>query len=103
MSQVAQGESALLAYVDLDRFKLVNDLFGHVAGDNVLRQVADRLKARVQEPHSIARVGGDEFLILFVGMQPLDAKALCEEILDDIRTSPYQFRTRRSASMRVWD
>ncbi|MCC6954584.1 MAG: EAL domain-containing protein, partial [Deltaproteobacteria bacterium] len=94
MSQVAQGESALLAYVDLDRFKLVNDLFGHVAGDNVLRQVADRLKARVQEPHSIARVGGDEFLILFVGMQPLDAKALCEEILDDIRTSPYQFQDK---------
>ncbi|HPA88778.1 MAG TPA: EAL domain-containing protein [Quisquiliibacterium sp.] len=94
MSQVAQGESALLAYVDLDRFKLVNDLFGHVAGDNVLRQVADRLKARVQEPHSIARVGGDEFLILFVGMQPLEAKALCEEILDDIRTSPYQFQDK---------
>jgi diguanylate cyclase (GGDEF)-like protein len=94
MTQVAQGEPALLAYVDLDRFKLVNDLFGHVAGDNVLRQVADRLKARVQEPHSIARVGGDEFLILFVGLQPLEAKALCEEILDDIRTTPYQFQDK---------
>ncbi len=94
MVRLEPGETALLAYVDLDRFKLVNDLFGHVAGDNVLRQVADRLKARVQEPHSIARVGGDEFLILFVGMTAPEAKSLCEAILDDIRSTPYQFQDK---------
>lgn len=51
-------------FLDLDRFKLVNDAFGHFAGDQILKQVADRLKACISGTQNIARFGGDEFAIL---------------------------------------
>lgn len=56
--------SVLLLYLDLDRFKPINDTWGHEAGDAVLRQVADRLRAVVREGDLAARLGGDEFAIL---------------------------------------
>jgi diguanylate cyclase (GGDEF)-like protein/PAS domain S-box-containing protein len=56
---------AALAYLDLDRFKLINDLYGHPAGDEVLRQLCDRIRTHLSDSESFARVGGDEFVILF--------------------------------------
>ena len=84
-------EPLALAYLDLDRFKLVNDLFGHNAGDHVLRLVAERLRARIRDPHALARVGGDEFVMLFVGVSLADAQALCIAALDAVRSTPYTF------------
>ncbi len=67
---VSKGEQRPMALLmmDLDRFKEVNDSFGHHGGDAVLRQVAQRLKAQLQESETIARLGGDEFAIILPGV-----------------------------------
>jgi diguanylate cyclase (GGDEF)-like protein len=85
-----------LFFVDLDRFKGINDQHGHLAGDHVLRQVADRLRNVVCKPAMVARVGGDEFIILQAGSEPASARILAEAILSafkqpfEIAGSPHQ-------------
>jgi diguanylate cyclase (GGDEF)-like protein len=58
------NETLILMFLDLDRFKLINDSFGHVVGDQLLVEVAERLKAEIRTGDTLARLGGDEFMLL---------------------------------------
>lgn len=80
----AKKPFALLA-LDLDRFKAVNDIFGHSAGDDVLRRVAEILRASVRADDIVARVGGDEFLIIQTTVgEPDEVRKLASRILDNL-------------------
>ncbi len=58
------GETGVLALIDLDDFKTINDVYGHLAGDRVLRTIGQLLQLQIRENDSVARIGGDEFAIL---------------------------------------
>lgn len=77
-----------LLYVDLDQFKAVNDTAGHLAGDELLRRLAEMLKTTTRPGQTLARIGGDEFCVL-VRNASLEA---AERIADRIRTSVQDFR-----------
>ncbi|BFG80422.1 bifunctional diguanylate cyclase/phosphodiesterase [Paraburkholderia terrae] len=74
-----------LMFMDLDGFKAVNDAFGHHVGDRLLVEVAGRIGASVRAQDTIARVGGDEFVLLASVGEPADAATLAEKLLTVIR------------------
>lgn len=79
-----------LAYLDLDRFKLINDLFGHAAGDEVLKQVCQRIRTMLAAGHQIGRVGGDEFIIIMPDTSIPLASIICRAIVDCLGDTPYR-------------
>lgn len=77
-----EGTMAALLFIDLDRFKHINDTLGHVAGDTVLRQIADRLRGAVREIDTVSRQGGDEFVVLLPEIvDPVDADVVARQLL----------------------
>jgi diguanylate cyclase (GGDEF)-like protein/PAS domain S-box-containing protein len=73
-----------LLYMDLDQFKIVNDTCGHAAGDELLRQLAAIISAKVREGDSLFRLGGDEFAVLLTGCPASRAEAIANEIRESI-------------------
>ena len=89
------GGLVSLMFLDLDEFKAVNDRFGHTTGDEVLREVADRLKNAVRESDTVARIGGDEFTIVLEGNQRVeDAGHVATKILRALEV-PYDVTGRQ--------
>jgi diguanylate cyclase (GGDEF)-like protein/PAS domain S-box-containing protein len=84
------GTRLAVVFVDLDRFKYINDSLGHHVGDELLRTMAERLKRNVRESDTVARLGGDEFVLLVGGYKDPEAVAVVlERMLADI-AQPWQ-------------
>ncbi|MFQ6023793.1 MAG: EAL domain-containing protein, partial [Acidiferrobacterales bacterium] len=79
------GRTSALMFLDLDQFKLVNDTLGHVAGDRLLVQVADKLSASVPDDDVICRFGGDEFTVLAHNVSAESAASLASSIIRVMR------------------
>ena len=88
--EIARGgrQGHVMCFLDLDRFKAVNDTSGHLAGDNMLREVAALIREAVRDSDTVARLGGDEFGILLVGC-PLDK---ARQIADDVWRAIAEYR-----------
>ncbi|HKR00557.1 MAG TPA: EAL domain-containing protein [Pyrinomonadaceae bacterium] len=91
VTQAGRGEASSLAvmFLSLDRFKKFNDTLGHVIGDQLLRNVAERLRKRVREDDTVARFGSDEFAFLLTRIKEADDAATMARDLQSILDAPF--------------
>jgi diguanylate cyclase (GGDEF)-like protein len=96
LSRVRRDKERLaVLYLDLDRFKTVNDTLGHPTGDLLLKAAADRLRLRLGDSDLVARFGGDEFAVLQPGLvEPYEASALADRIVK-LMSEPYDIEGQR--------
>src|SRR5262249_59309689 len=88
------GQRLAVLFLDVDRFKVINDSLGHSAGDCLLQAVAERLLSSVREGDTVARLGGDEFTLIFPGMaRAVDVAKVAEKILEALR-QPFRLGER---------
>ena len=91
------GTLLAICYLDLDQFKLVNDSFGHEAGDRLLVEVARRLQQAVRTGDTVARLGGDEFVFLLPGLvQVSECETIVQRLISDL-TEPYSIAGRAAS------
>lgn len=82
-------DSPILAFIDLDRFKQVNDVFGHAAGDQLLEQIADRFREAAGQDAVIGRLGGDEFALLLSEASSMDEAVELSDLIIDKVCEPF--------------
>jgi len=85
-----QGSSLVCLLIDLDRFKAINDEYGHLAGDVALREVALRVDSQVRSSDAAARYGGDEFVVLLPDATVPQARGLAERIREAVAATPLE-------------
>lgn len=92
----ARGESLqhAMCYIDLDQFKVVNDTCGHIAGDELLRQLSSLLKTVVRSGDTLARLGGDEFGVLYMSCTVEKAKELAEKLRTVVNDFQFHWETK---------
>jgi diguanylate cyclase (GGDEF)-like protein len=83
------GTKLAILFMDLDRFKVINDSLGHEAGDILLYRVADRLRAQSREGDTVARMGGDEFVVLIENQENMRDVSSCAQRLVEQLSAPY--------------
>lgn len=90
----ARGEavSHVVCYLDLDRFKLVNDTAGHIAGDNLLREISSLIKQRLRDSDTVARVGGDEFAMLLAGCPVDKARQIADDVCQSVANQRFSWQ-----------
>ena len=84
-----KGSPCSLAYMDLDHFKRINGLFGHTSGDEILKQVANRLRKILTGSQTLGRIGSDEFIVIFPNMDATAARKTAERIIIDLNGTAY--------------
>lgn len=90
VARIDKDHPLAMAYLDLDRFKLINDLYGHNAGDDILKQVCDRVTGMLSGGMRMGRVGGDEFVLLLPGTRMQLAAVICRGVVDSIDLHPFR-------------
>ncbi len=90
-----QGSCVALLFLDLDRFKDVNDTLGHATGDRILRMAAQRLQQAAGDSHTVARIGGDEFTVLLEDLAHGDEADACAQRVIDAFDEPLQLDDRQ--------
>jgi diguanylate cyclase (GGDEF)-like protein/PAS domain S-box-containing protein len=88
------GSSHVVCYLDLDRFKVVNDACGHAAGDELLIQIARLMQARIRDADTLARLGGDEFGVLLEGCEASRGRVIAAEILAAVKEFQFIWESR---------
>ncbi|MBV6825466.1 GGDEF domain-containing protein [Pseudomonas sp. PD9R] len=89
------GNTLMLAMLDLDHFKRINDNYGHLAGDKVLKIIASVLRKRLRGTDFIARFGGEEFVVLLPSTVPAAGMKLLEHLRASIEACPFHFKGER--------
>ncbi len=94
LSAQTQGDEGALLFLDLDRFKVINDSCGHLAGDQLLRQIGALLRGRVRKRDTLARFGGDQFVALLEHCPLPKALRVTEDILEAVREFRFIWKGR---------